>query len=419
MIGHTVEGSVGPILPGGEAAVNVNGTTVLVANAVPGDVLAVHVSAKRRGVFRGEIVEVIEPSKTRIEPPCPVGNACGGCALQSISGQAQAELKSGWVKSAFEALVDAGTDWIPVQFHADHCRRRVRWFVGSDRKGLFLGFYAQASHQPVRHCECMVLTPELNALRTLIEEKVILNGIGSVQAVHLSDGIHVILETECKPAAEIVATNLESMPLQWWWRDCNGITRPMQKPVVNFHDLLPAGDRDVALTVGPDGFVQGQIEGNRELIAQIQQWAGKVRRVADLFCGIGNLSLPLAAATGAEVVGAELNAASVKAATANAKVLGITSTFAVANLFELFELEPYIGVDLLILDPPRRGAKRICGQMSRFLPDKIIMISCDVAAGARDGVLLKEHGYHLKALRALDLFPGAGHVEAMSLWQRS
>jgi len=112
-----------------------------------------------------------------------------------------------------------------------------------------------------------------------------------------------------------------------------------------------------------------------------------------------------------------LNAASVRAASKNAKKLGLNAEFVTANLFESFEMEAYIGADVLILDPPRRGAKKVCSHISRLLPKKIIMISCDTAAGARDGLLLKQHGYRLRALRALDLFPGAGHVETMSLWE--
>lgn len=417
MIGQTLQGRAGPILPGGESLVLADGDTVLVANAVPGDLLAIHISDKRRGVWRGEIVEVLEASDQRITPACPVADLCGGCALQSISGADQAELKSEWVKNGFASVMGSDTAWSPIVWQEDRFRRRVRWSVGSDREGLFLGFKALASHQPVRHRTCPVITPALNQLARLIEKLVPLNGVTTVQALQLADGIHLILETELAPEA-VKIDQIEGLLLQWWWRDAQGITRPLKKPTVPFHDLLPAGKKDVALTVGPDGFVQGQAEGNRELIAQIQAWAGKPKRIADLFCGIGNLSLPLAAATGAEVFGAELNAASVRAAIANAKALHVKASFAVANLFEDFDVEPYIGADLLLLDPPRRGAKRICEQISRLLPKQIIMVSCDVAAGARDGAILKKQGYQLKALRALDLFPGAGHVEAMSLWIR-
>jgi len=422
-----ITGTAEKILPGGEALVRVEGKAVLVANAVPGDVATLHMQAKRRGVLHGEISELLTPSGQRVTPPCPVAATCGGCALQYISPADQATVKSDWVADAFKSLMNAQTRWLPVQFHDGRHdgrdRRRVRWFVGNEHGRAFLGFYAPASHRPVQHADCMALTPPLNAVRQIIEDEVNLGDVASVQAVQLSDGIHIVLETASCPAAIQVdqidqIDQIGKIPLQWWWRDQQHITRPVKKPLIPFHDLLPAGATDVPLTVGPDDFVQGQAGGNRDLIRQIQDWAGPVSRIADLFCGIGNLSLPLAAVTGAPVYGAELNAASVRAASANAKALGLTSGFAAANLFESFDPEPYIGADVLILDPPRRGAKRVCQQMSRLLPKKIIMISCDPAAGGRDGALLTQQGYRLKALRALDLFPFAGHVEAMSLWEQ-
>ncbi len=409
-------GNAEKILPGGETLVRVDGSAVLVANAVPGDELTIQIQAKRRGVRRGKIIAVLAASTERVRPPCPVADVCGGCALQFISKAHQAVVKSDWVSNAFKPLSTTATRWTPVCVHAGRYRRRVRWFVGSDEQGEFLGFYVPASHRPVRHAACMMTTPALNALRQWVEAHVSLSDINSVQAVQLSDGIHIVLETDSRPA-NIQFDQMEELPLQWWWRDAQRITRPLQKPAQHFHDMLPAGQTDIPLMVGPDDFVQGQAEGNRELIEQIQAWAGPVSRIADLFCGIGNLSLPLAAATGAQVFGAELNAASVRAVSRNARALGIAGAFVEANLFELFDLEPYIGADVLILDPPRRGAKRVCGLISRLLPKKIIMISCDAAAGARDGALLQQQGYRLRALRALDLFPGAGHVEAMSLWE--
>ena len=422
------------ILPGGETLVRVDGESVLVANAVPGDVLTLKLSGKRRGAQRGEIIEIERPSRQRVTPPCPVANECGGCALQFVSQEHQAIEKSNWVSDAFKSCMDGQIDWTPAptQVNRQRYRRRVRWFVGRDEQGFYLGFYAPASHRPVRNADCMVLSPALNGVRHIIEDGMNPDAIDSVQAIELNDGMHVILEAERCPE-NIPVDHIGSVALQWWWRNKQQITRPLHKPVQAFHDLLPAGRTHVSLAVGPDDFVQGQDEGNRKLIAQIQDWAGAVNRIADLFCGIGNLSLPLAATMdvqngaqtdsqiggkiGAHVYGAELNAASVRAASKNAKQLGLNASFEVANLFESFDTEPYIGADVLILDPPRRGGKRVCSLMSRLLPKKIIMISCDAAAGARDGKILKQQGYRLKALRALDLFPYAGHVETMSLWE--
>jgi len=420
-----IRGTAGRLLPGGEAVVRVGGESLLVANAVPGDLLDIRPDSRRRGVQRGQIVRVVEPSPLRVPPICPVADRCGGCALQFLAPAEQAKLKSEWVSHAFRDLMQSDSQWLPIEADEVGLRRRVRWMVGHDADGPFLGFYAPVSHNPVWQQSCPVLTPELNALQRMISgklrqlevEKGSLNGLSAVQAVQLSDGIHLILEAEAAPVSPDVA-EIESLPLQWWWRDAAGITRPMQKPALCLHDILPAGTATVSLAVGPDDFVQGQLEGNRALIVQVQTWAGKVKRIADLFCGIGNLSLPLAAATGAELNGAELNAASVRAAQANAKRLGLKARFYEANLFENFDLEPFIGADLLILDPPRRGARRLCSQIHRLLPERIVMISCDAAAGARDGALLAEQGYRLAALRALDLFPYAGHVEAMSLWLR-
>ncbi len=414
---ETCVGRVEKLLPGGEALLRVDGDSLLVLNGVPGDVLEVKIQGKRRGVLRGEIESVIEISDQRVKASCAVAATCGGCALQYISSVDQARLKSDWVWNAFKALADSDTQSIPAAVADKYFRRRVRWFVGRDEQGCFLGFYAPASHQVVRHQSCMVVTEALNAIRLLIEQQVNLDGVASVQAVQLDDGIHLILESDQSPEA-IAISEVDGLQLQWWWRDEKHITRPLQKPVHYFHDILPAAKQLVHLTVGPDDFVQGQREGNRILIRQIQEWAGPAHRIADLFCGIGNLSLPLAAATGAEVVGAELNTASVRAASRNAKALGLNAQFVVANLFETFDYEPYIGADVLIIDPPRRGAKRLCNLMGKLLPKKIIMVSCDVASGARDGSILRQQGYRLKVLRGLDLFPFAGHVEAMSLWEQ-
>jgi len=414
-----ITGTAEQILHGGESVVRVADGTMLVANAVPGDRLAIRPLQKRRGVLRGVIEQVIEPGAERVAPACPVAAECGGCALQFLAAEAHAEVKSAWIHDAFAALIQANTIWTPAAITQAASRRRVRWVVGSDEQGMFAGFYAHASHRVIRHQTCMVLTPVLTAAHALLQPCLSRN-VEAVQAVEVADGVHVILEMKSDKLPDIhdFPDFIDSgLAIQWWWR-YEGITRPLTRPAKHFHDALPAGDQDILLNVGPDDFVQGQQAGNRQLITLIQQWCGSVRRIADLFCGIGNLSLPLAVATGAELFGAELNPASVRAAAANAKKLGVKARFVQANLFEDFDMEPYIGADVLILDPPRRGAKRICNRITTLMPKKIIMVSCDPAAGARDGIILQQQGYRLKALQALDLFAYAGHVEALSLWER-
>ncbi len=388
---------------------------MLLTNGVPGDEVEAQPLGKRRGVQRGKISSIVLPSDIRIKPVCPVAGECGGCALQFLEPDQHPVIKSAWVEGAFKSLMHDDTEWLPICADGMHPRRRLRWHVGCDEEGKFLGFFSPLSHRAVRQNSCMVITEPLQALHNLLELQD-LSDLDQVEAVQLADGLHVVFESNQRPSLEL-PEDIDNLVVQGWWRN-KGISRPLTRPVKRLHDILPVGDdRTVKLEIGPDAFVQGQFEGNHALISQIQIWAGKPRRVADLFCGAGNLSLPLAVTTGASVFGAELSQASVSAASRNAKLLGVNGHFVTANLFDDFDYESYIGADVLILDAPRRGAKHICNGIQQLMPKKIIMVSCDIASGARDGALLSAHGYRLRALRALDMFAYAGHVEAISLWE--
>jgi 23S rRNA (uracil1939-C5)-methyltransferase len=254
-------------------------------------------------------------------------------------------------------------------------------------------------------------------------EKLLPACVKSVRMTRLSDGLHLVFEGRIESSAELsaVAAMLQEegsgFPVQpWWHRD--GMFRPLAKPALALHDLLPAGDEFVRLRIGPGDFVQGDAAGNDMIVRQVQQWAGTPHRVADLFCGAGNLSLPLAHATAAEVVGADLSTGSVKHARSNAKRMGLAASFTQANLFDAFDPAPYAGCDVMIVDPPRRGARNVCRRLGALLPGRIIMIHCDVASGGRDAQEIKGQGFRLLALRALDMFSYTGHVEVMSLWAR-
>jgi len=416
-----LSGSVERLLPGGEAVVDSDGSIYLVANVVPGDTIKFQPTEKRRGARRGELASILEPSPVRVEPPCSVAELCGGCSLQYLDPEKHGDTKSGWVLDIFDPFLDSESEWIPAEGSADLHRRRVRWFVETSGEDPCLGFRARASHSVVRHEHCMVLTQELNKLRLLIESAICdgqLLNIDSVQALQLSDGIHVVIEGGVLTPELSLASEIDGLPLQLWHR-INQVTRPVNKPVIPFHDFIQVGDgQSVDIRIGPDDFVQGQQEGNQQMISQIIEWSSGARFVVDLFSGVGNLSLPVAKFIGAKVAGAEVSQASVQAANANAKRLNLDAHYQKLNLFESFDSEPFAGADMLILDPPRRGAKKVCGMIGRLLPAKIIMINCDPASGGRDAVTLQSHGYRLQALRAFDLFPYAGHVEAMSLWTR-
>ena len=408
--GAVLEGRVLDLLPGGETAVRTPKGVVLVRGALPGERIALRLTGKRRGAWRERVLRVLEAADVRRDPVCAHAGICGGCALQHATEEAQAHWKSAWVHQSFAPWWHADVHWQPCVPARGRRRRRVRWHVSRDADGCFLGFREAASHRVVRQRHCPAVAPELLAWRQRLEP-LLPAQVCAVQATLLDDGVHLVLEGGDAPPS---MPSLEGANL--WWRGPDGCV-PLGA-VRSLHDRLPAGSAEVRLMIGPEAFVQGEADGNRELVAQVQQWLPDAcRRIADLFCGVGNLSLPAAVATGADVVGAEVHPASVRDARGNAKRLGVSAHFMQADLFQHVDLAPFVAADVLILDPPRKGARQICQHISRLMPRAVILVSCDVASGRRDAALLHQAGYRLHAVRALDLFPGAGHVEAMSLWR--
>jgi len=360
----------------------------------------------------------------RVEATCGAATECGGCALQFLGAMHHATVKSAWVRDAFLPFLEPDTAWSPVPAEVEYGqRRRARWWRDQDSAGIFLGFRARASHTVVRASRCQMVCPEMDALRLHIQSD-IPDGIESVQMTRLSDGMHVVFEGRTEVNKKNTIPLLRSMselslavPAITWWRSPSATT-PLCRPVTILHDHVPTGDSLIQLPAGPDDFVQGHATGNRAMVRQVHEWAGSPRFVADLFSGIGNLSLPLAYTSGAEIRGADLCESSIRQANASARTLGVNAHYEAINLFESFDVSGFAGADVLILDPPRKGAKKICRNMGVLLPASIIMINCDVASGARDAAELHKLGYRLRALRAFDLFPYSGHVEAMSLWKR-
>ncbi len=413
--GKTLTGRAECLLPGGEVVVRGPEGVFLVANAVPGDEVRFLERERRRGSRRGVLIDVPGPSSLRVTPACTVAAECGGCALQFLDSAAQAGIKSDWVHESFQPFIQSNTSWQPAGKDMPGLRRRrARWWRAEGGQGAYLGFRARASHRVIRHESCPAVLPEMDAVRKKIQT-ILPTDVQSVRITALYDGMHVVLESGKEADLRAAMPDIPGVCAQYWWRSPSGMW-PLSKPVRPLHDCLPAGGREVLLCVGPDDFVQGQAEGNARIVRQVQAWAGNSRRVVDLFAGAGNLSLPLARATGARISGADCRPQSVASANANARRLGVDADFYVADLFGTYDMSAFAGADMLILDPPRKGARQVCRTMGMLLPKRIIMLSCDVASGSRDASILHAHGYRLQEFRAFDLFPFAGHVEAMSLW---
>ncbi len=409
-----IEGHIQAVVYGGDGLTHHENTTVFIPNTIAGEDILYRITDKKRGVLRGKLDEVSKPSAQRVSPPCAVSEICGGCALQHMHLSAQADLKTSWVLDAFKPFITDTTDFTPLLPHHSGFagRRRVRWF----REGHKLGFRKRFSHDLTHTHHCNALTENLDKLRSTLEALSLPASIQSIQATQLHNGTHIILESEQTCPDDFTAPQTPHQ--QWWWRKLGSPSiKALLKPTQTLFDRIALPENQhMDIEIGANDFVQGHQQGNQMLIQQIIVWSQGAQRVVDLFSGCGNLSLPLAQALDAQVHGAELNPASVKAANNNAKRLKLDARYQTMDLFGRFDLESFIGADTLILDPPRKGAKRICQHIHQLFPKQIIMVNCDIAAGARDAKALSVAGFTLKALRPLDLFPYTGHVETLSLW---
>jgi len=415
------------LLPGGDGLIRLDEHKSCFARHVAiGDDIMIESMDSSRGQLRASSFQLKKASEQRVDAPCPVADVCGGCALQVVGVREHPVIKSAWVHDAFESLIEAQTQWLPISpanLDDAHRRRRLRWHVECRNDAIVLGFYAHQSHQVVAVSSCMVVSSPLNVLRQQLEIALSTWQVlpESIYAVQLSDGIHIVLEFNKHGVDACPTLDWHGLPLQWWCRDISGL-KPLQRPMLSLHDCVPTRTGECVIAIGPDDFVQGQQQGNHDMIEQVIEWSEGARFVVDLFSGAGNLSLPLAV-SGVTVMGAEVNEASVRAANANVKRLkksgyDVSAHYQQADLFGKFDANVFVGADVLIIDPPRKGAKKICSMMGRLLPKKVILVHCDVTSAGRDALTMKAQGYHLQALRGLDLFPYSGHVESMSLWSQ-
>jgi len=427
-------GQVEQILAGGESLVRYQGGTALVAGALPGETVQFQCEARHRGVVRGRLLAVESPSPHRTATACPladpIGIQCGGCALQSLPASEHAALKLAWITQHFSALIDdrVTVGWLPGApcVGGWQRRRRVRWHVAqqqSDARRVVVGFRPKRSHAVLDSADCCVVRPALSALRNQLQQAMEAGDLpllSAITATQLDDGIHLLLEgvqPSDRPPPFDLLDGENPLPLQWWWQQGERLS-PWNRPVHTFHDTLPAaGGGDMLLEVGANDFVQADSGANRALLGWLIAQAATSRRVVDLFCGVGNCSLPLATPH-RTIVGADSSANAIACANRSAKRLGLHADYRVVDLFTPFDAAPFVGADLLLLDPPRKGARRVVAMMGQLLPKRVIMMHCDPASGGRDATAMAQQGYRLNALYALDMFAWSGHVEAISLWEQ-
>jgi 23S rRNA (uracil1939-C5)-methyltransferase len=416
----------------GKGVADVEGRRVFVPDALPGERALVRPGRKRRRYREATLREVLTSASARVEPACPYFGVCGGCAIQHMSSAAQVDFKQ---KVAEETLARIGgvrpLDWLePVSGPQWNYRRRarlgVRWVP---RKGrVLVGFRERSAAYITDMAHCRVLAKPMDrALGDLA------GAIGRTSIPHRIPQIEVAIGEN---RAAIVVRVLDppnsddrAILLDFGKRHAvdvymqpggPGTVEPLESGIPALRYTLP--DFDLEFEFTPMDFVQVNAAINGRMVADAVEHAEICAsdRVLDLFCGLGNFSLPFAGCAG-ELLGVEGDAGLVARAVHNARLNRIDNArFVTADLAEegwSFLQEPW---DVVVLDPPRTGAQPAITCVAKLRPRKIVYVSCHPGTLARDARILLDSGtYRLSSARVFDMFPNTHHVELMAVFERS
>lgn len=404
----------------------VDGRSWFVSGALPGEQVRARVLAARSKVVDAIAERIDRASELRVGPFCPHAGHCGGCTLQHMPLAAQRDFKQEYLA---EQLARAGVEvghWdTPLTGPDQGYRRRTRLAVRVDKSGqVQLGYRALASQNIVEITQCPVLEGPLQQLLGPLTE-LVRNQLRQPRAIghlELFSGTAVALlvrltrnidEAEQQRWRDFAA----AQQVQLWWQQEAG-------PVAdNPHSELGYELDGQTLAFRPGDFIQVNAAVNQQMVQRALDWLDMQPEmcVLDLFCGLGNFSMPLAARAG-EVVGVEGVQAMADRAQASAARLRLDNVhFFAADLSEPLMRQPWAGqpFDRILLDPPREGALQAVTQLGQLAAGKLVYVSCNPATLARDAAVLLEQGYRLERACTLDMFSHTGHVEAMALFVHS
>jgi 23S rRNA (uracil1939-C5)-methyltransferase len=412
----TVVLRIASLAHGPDAVARHEGRVVFVPGAAPGDTVRVRLIEERGSYARAEVLERRAAGPAYREPPCPWVAACGGCPWQQIAYPVQLESKARNVHEALARIAGVTTARELPILHAPsewEYRHRIRLHV--DEAGR-LGYVRPRSREIVEIGACVVADPALSSIVPALRRALPSLGI-RIEAIELvtnGRGGVVLLANAGGAAREddeaAMARLMREIPSVAGMR-LSG--RGWQRMAGDLRITVSGPDDEVALTQRAGSFTQVNPAANRLLVRTVVAMAAPATRVLDLFCGAGNLSLPLARA-GAQVHGIDRDAAAVADAAASATAAGLRRTRFEATPAERFLRQQGTGgADLVILDPPRTGARAVATQLGRLRARRILYVSCDPATLARDARILVGGGYRVARVQPIDLFPQTEHVETV------
>ncbi len=430
----------------GQGVAHVEGCVVFLPNAVAGERVKLRIEKARKTWAAGKIVEILERSPHRVNRACPVAKLCGGCDFWHLDYEEETRLKAQRVTDCLNRIGGENLERLPI-LAAPTCegyRNKAQYPVACEKGRAYAGFFKAGTHQVVENTRCRILPEETDRIKAIVMDYVNKNRVPVYdEATHRGLLRHIYVRRGAVSGQILVCLVVNGNGLP----KVSGLIDAL-KAVPGFTTLVLSvntkkgnavlGDKFVTL-YGP-GYIEDTLCGlNFRLSARSfyqvnHSQAQRLYReaislaeitkedlVLDLYCGVGTITLAMAAAAG-RVIGVEVIPQAVEDARENAVRNGIENAefFCADAGAAALELEAKgIRPDIITVDPPRKGLNADAIEaIDRMDPRRLVYISCDPATLARDVALLKERGFTLQKALAADLFPRCAHVETVVLLGR-
>ncbi|WP_313572037.1 23S rRNA (uracil(1939)-C(5))-methyltransferase RlmD [Pantoea piersonii] len=413
--------------PFGQGVARHQGKTLFISGALPGEQAEVTLVEEKRQYARGKATRLLSTSPERVKPRCPHFTRCGGCqqqhAAEPLQQRSKASALSRMLSQAAQRTV--AVDAIlagPAWGYRRRARLGLQWQPKT--RELQMGFRQEASNDLVAIRECPILAPELEALllplRDCLSALKAASRLGHVELVLADNGpLMVLRHLDALHTAD--REKLERFSHEhnlMLFLDSGGDELEQVRGDEPFYH-----SGEVRLTFSPQDFIQVNDAVNQQMVAQALAWLDlqPEDRVLDLFCGMGNFTIPVGKFV-QNVVGVEGVAALVRQAAYNAQLNNLKNVrFFQHNLEEDVARQPWAaqGFNKVLLDPARAGAAGVMAHVVKLAPERVVYVSCNPTTLARDSQTLLSAGYHLERVAMLDMFPHTRHLESMVLFSKT
>ncbi|QUI25421.1 23S rRNA (uracil(1939)-C(5))-methyltransferase RlmD [Vallitalea pronyensis] len=433
----------------GEGIGKINGYTLFVDGALPGEKVKVKVIKTKKNYGYGKLIEIVKPSEHRRDPVCPIAKRCGGCQIQHLSYKAQLAYKRKKIVDLLERIGGMKDVVVNETIGMDdpyYYRNKVQFPVGEAMDGgIDIGFYAMRSHQIVTTDTCYIQQPVNGTIIETIKAHMLTYGIppysehrhqGLVRHIvtrisHHTNEIMVgiVINGHKLPHEEELVTSLQQI------EQVSGIYVSMNKEKTNVimgktirmlwgQETITDYIGAIAFRISPLSFYQVNPIQTEKLYNMVLAYADLTGEevVWDAYCGIGTISLFLAKHC-KKVLGVEIVPEAIQDAKENARLSGITNAeFHVGKAERVIteQFQDGVKADVIVVDPPRKGCdKELLDTIIAMEPKRVVYVSCDPGTMARDVRVLCDGGYAVREVQGVDMFPHTVHTETICLLKNS